>query len=61
LNQNEEEKLAAQNRRFWRNVNRRSQKAVVTIDGRDFYLGKHGTAAATAKYAVLIGDYHAVG
>lgn len=38
-----------------------SGQAVVTIDGRDFYLGKHGSPEAFARYAVLIGDYQANG
>ncbi len=36
-----------------------SGQAVVTIDGRDFYLGKHGSPEAFARYAVLISDYQA--
>ena len=38
-----------------------SGQAVVSIDGRDFYLGKHGTAGSAAKYAVLIGLYQGGG
>ena len=38
-----------------------SGQAVVSIGGRDFYLGKHGTAGSAAKYAVLIGLYQSGG
>lgn len=38
-----------------------SGQSVVTIDGRDFYLGKHGTPEALARYAVLIAKYQAGG
>lgn len=38
-----------------------SGNAVVTISGRDFYLGKHGSPEAFARYAVLIAKYQAGG
>ena len=31
--------------------------AVVTIDGRDIYLGKHGTPEAEAEYRRVIAEY----
>ncbi len=34
-----------------------SGQSVVTIDGRDFYLGKHDSPESIARYAVLIGIY----
>lgn len=34
-----------------------SGQAVVTLAGRDFYLGKHNSPEALARYAVLIADY----
>ena len=36
-------------------------QAVVTVDGKDFYLGKHGTAASKSKYARLINERVATG
>jgi hypothetical protein len=36
-------------------------QAVVTIGGKDFYLGKHGTAASKASYARLISERVATG
>lgn len=38
-----------------------SGQAVVSINGRDFYLGKHGTAASLAEYKRLIAEYLASG
>jgi hypothetical protein len=38
-----------------------SGQSVVTIDGRDFYLGKHDSPESIARYAVLIGIYQASG
>ncbi len=32
-------------------------QAVVTLDGRDIYLGKHGTAASRAEYERLIAEW----
>jgi hypothetical protein len=32
-------------------------QAVVTLRGRDFYLGKHGTQASREKYRRIIADY----
>lgn len=34
-----------------------SGQSVVTIDGKDFYLGKHDSPESIAKYAVLIASY----
>jgi hypothetical protein len=34
-----------------------SGQSVTTIDGRDFYLGKHDSPEAFARYAVLIRIY----
>ncbi len=31
--------------------------AVVTIAGRDLYLGKHGTAASKQRYRKLVAEY----
>ena len=36
-------------------------QAVVTLDGRDFYLGKHGTPASRAEYDRLIAEWLANG
>ena len=36
-------------------------QAVVTIDGRDFYLGKHGSLASRAEYDRLIAEWLANG
>ncbi len=38
-----------------------SGKSVVTISGRDFYLGPHGSPESLARYAVLIGIYQSGG
>ncbi len=38
-----------------------SGQSVVTIDGRMFYLGPHGSPQSLARYAVLIGMYQAGG
>ncbi len=38
-----------------------SGQSVVTINGRDFYLGPHDSPEAIARYAVLIGLYNASG
>ena len=38
-----------------------SGQSVVTIDGRDFYLGKHDSSESLARYAVLIGVYQSGG
>jgi len=32
-------------------------QAVVTLDGRDFYLGKHGSAPSRAEYDRLLGEW----
>jgi hypothetical protein len=34
---------------------------VVTLDGRDFYLGPHGTEASRAEYDRLLGEWLANG
>src|SRR5258708_1768103 len=36
-------------------------QAVVTLDGRDFYLGKHATEASRAEYDRLIAEWLAHG
>lgn len=38
-----------------------SGQSVVTLGGRDFYLGKHGSSEAIARYAVLIAEYQRSG
>lgn len=38
-----------------------SGQAVVTIDGTDYYLGKHDSPESLARYAVLIATYQAGG
>ena len=38
-----------------------SGQAVVTIDGRDFYLGTHGTKQSREDYDRLIGEWLANG
>ncbi len=38
-----------------------TNQAVVTIDGRDFYLGKWNSAASTAEYDRLISEWTANG
>jgi integrase len=40
---------------------RASGQAVVTLDGRDFYLGPHGTAASKREYDRLVGEWLASG
>ena len=40
---------------------RASGKAVVTLDGKDYYLGKHGTEASKSEYERLIGEWLANG
>ena len=36
---------------------KRSGQAIVTLDGKDFYLGPHGTKASEAEYDRLIGEW----
>ena len=36
-------------------------KAIVTLDGRDFYLGPHGTKISKAEYDRLVGEWLANG
>ncbi len=38
-----------------------SGQSVVTIDGRDFYLGMHDSSESIARYACLIAAYRATG
>jgi len=38
-----------------------SGQSVVTLDGRDYYLGKHDSPESLARYAVLIGIYQSNG
>ena len=40
---------------------RASGQAVVTLSGRDFYLGPHGSAASRQEYDQLIGEWLANG
>lgn len=40
---------------------RASGQAVVTLGGRDFYLGPHGTKASRREYDRLIAEYLASG
>ena len=40
---------------------RTSSQAVVTLNGRDFYLGPHGTKASKIEYDRLIGEWLANG
>jgi len=40
---------------------RASGQAVVTLDGKDFYLGPHGTAASRQEYDRLVGEWQAAG
>ena len=36
---------------------KRTGQAVVTLNGRDYYLGKHGTGASRQAYDRLIGEW----
>jgi hypothetical protein len=38
-----------------------SGQAVVTLDGKDFYLGPHDSAESRSKYFALIQEYNANG
>lgn len=40
---------------------RASGQAVVTLNGKDFYLGPHGTRASKAEYDRLLGEWLAAG
>jgi integrase len=42
-------------------LHRSDGRAVVTINGRDFFLGKHGTPESRAEYDRLVGEYLANG
>jgi hypothetical protein len=42
-------------------LHKSSGRAVVTIDGRDIYLGKHDTAESRAEYHRLIAEWHTNG
>ena len=37
---------------------KRSRQAVVTLYGKDFYLGKYGTKESHDNYSMLIAEYH---
>lgn len=38
-----------------------SRQAVVTLGGKDYYLGRHGSAVSRREYARLIGEWSAAG
>ncbi len=40
-------------------LHKASGQAIVTLRGKDFYLGKHGTAASRAAYGRLLAEYSA--
>ena len=40
---------------------KRSGQAIVTLSGKDFYLGPHGTKASKLEYDRLIGEWLANG
>ena len=40
---------------------KRSGQAIVTLSGKDFYLGPHGTNASKLEYDRLIGEWLANG
>jgi integrase len=42
-------------------THRASGQAVVTIEGRDFYLGPHGTRTSRREYDRLVGEWQANG
>jgi hypothetical protein len=42
-------------------LHKSTAQAVVTFDGRDFYLGKHGTPSSLAEYGRLIAEWLANG
>ena len=42
-------------------LHKRSGQAIVTLNGRDFYLGKHGSAASKRQYEQLTGEWQANG
>ncbi len=42
-------------------LHRPTRQAVVTLDGRDIYLGKHGSAASRKEYRRLTGEWLASG
>ncbi len=33
-----------------------SRQAIITLNGRDFYLGRHGTAASREKYDRVVSE-----
>ena len=39
----------------------RPGQAIVTLDGRDFYLGPHGTQTSKREYDRLVGEWQANG
>src|SRR3954452_4572843 len=48
-------KLTASNPKY--RLHRASGQAIVTLDGRDFYLGAHGSAASRQEYDRFIGEW----
>src|SRR5690242_8179707 len=42
-------------------LHRRTGQAVVSFDGKDFYLGKHGSAESVEKYDALVAEWRANG
>jgi hypothetical protein len=48
-------RLTASNPKYQKH--RASGQAVVTLDGRDFYLGPHGTQASRDEYDRLVGEW----
>ncbi len=42
-------------------LHKRSKQAVVTLDGRDFYLGPHGSEVSRREYDRLVGIWQANG
>ena len=42
-------------------LHRQSGRAVVTLNGRDIYLGKYGSAASKKKYKQLLAEWTAGG
>jgi hypothetical protein len=49
--------LQVENRTPSYRLHRPSGQAVVTLNGRDFYLGKHGTAASRQTYDRLVAEW----
>ena len=38
-----------------------SGQAVVTLDGRDYYIGRHGSQASLEEYDRLVGEWQSNG